>query len=176
MYKLKTQPDLVRYLHAAAGFPTKPTWIAAIKNKQYVSWPGLTVKAVAKHFPESNKTTKGHGRKVRSGLRSTQPKPTKDDNNNPNPTGNTILLTSKEHNIIIKIYMVKEEANETIFTDQTGQFPKKSSQGNQYIMVLTHIISNAILQEAMKNHTFGKMIRAYQILIDQLRRAGVTPK
>jgi len=25
VYELKTQPDLVRYLHASAGFPTKPT-------------------------------------------------------------------------------------------------------------------------------------------------------
>ncbi len=33
VYKLKMQPELVRYYHAAAGFPTKPTWIAAIKNK-----------------------------------------------------------------------------------------------------------------------------------------------
>ncbi len=26
------QPELIRYHHAAAGFPTKPTWIAAIKQ------------------------------------------------------------------------------------------------------------------------------------------------
>jgi hypothetical protein len=166
VYELKTQPELVRYLHAAAGFPTKPKWIAAIKNKQYASWPGLTVKAVVKHFPKSDKTTKGHGRKVRSGLRSTQPKPTKDNNDDPNPTGNIFLPTSKEHDIFTKIYMVEEEANETVFTNQTGRFLKKSSQGNQYVMVLTHINSNAILQEAMKNRTSGKMIRAYQVLID----------
>ncbi len=34
VYKLKTQPELVRYYHAAAGFPTKPSWLKAIKNKQ----------------------------------------------------------------------------------------------------------------------------------------------
>jgi len=33
VYELKTTPELVRYHHAAAGFPTKPQWIAAIKNK-----------------------------------------------------------------------------------------------------------------------------------------------
>ena len=42
VYELKTQPELVRYYHAAAGFPTKPSWLKAIKNKQYASWPGLT--------------------------------------------------------------------------------------------------------------------------------------
>jgi hypothetical protein len=35
VYELKTQPELIRYYHAAAGFPTKPTWIAAIKNRHY---------------------------------------------------------------------------------------------------------------------------------------------
>jgi hypothetical protein len=35
VYKLKMQPELVRYYHAAAGLPAKPTWIAAIKNKQF---------------------------------------------------------------------------------------------------------------------------------------------
>ncbi len=56
VYELKTQPELVRYLHAAAGYPTKPIWIEAIKNKQFASWPGLTVKAVTKNLPESEET------------------------------------------------------------------------------------------------------------------------
>jgi hypothetical protein len=74
IYELKTQPELIRYLHAAAGFPTKPTWYKAVKNGQFVSWPGLTAAAVAKHFPESEETIKGHARKTRSGLRSTKRK------------------------------------------------------------------------------------------------------
>jgi hypothetical protein len=32
VYTLKTQPELVRYLHAAARFPTKLTLITAVKN------------------------------------------------------------------------------------------------------------------------------------------------
>jgi hypothetical protein len=68
MYKLKTQPEPVRYYHVAAGFPTKPWWLKAIKNKQYASWPGLSHEAVNKHFPESEETLKGHGRKTRRGL------------------------------------------------------------------------------------------------------------
>ncbi len=44
VYKLKSHPGLVQYLHAAAGLPTKPTWLKAIKNKQFASWPGLTAK------------------------------------------------------------------------------------------------------------------------------------
>jgi len=42
VYELKKQPEIVRYYHAAAGFPTKPTWLRAINNGHYMSWPGLT--------------------------------------------------------------------------------------------------------------------------------------
>ena len=51
VYKLKTHPEVVQYLHTAAGLPTKPTFLAAIKNKQYPAWLGLMVDAVRKHFP-----------------------------------------------------------------------------------------------------------------------------
>jgi hypothetical protein len=71
---------------------------------------------------------------------------------------------------------MEEEGNKHIFTDQTGCFPKKSSQGNQYIMVLSHPDSNAILQEAMKNCASREMNQAYEVLLDQLKSAGIKPK
>jgi hypothetical protein len=74
VFELKTTPQLVRYHHASAGFPTKPKWIAAIKNKQYALWLGLSVDAARRHFPELDKTHKGHGRKTPSELWSTKPK------------------------------------------------------------------------------------------------------
>ncbi len=180
VYESKTQPELIRYLHAAAGFPTKPTWIAAINNKQFASWPGLTTKAIAKHSHESKETMKGHGQKGRSDLRSTKPKDpvrtpppsaTKDTHNNYSDVG-----IAKEYDVFIKIICLEEEGNEHIFTDQTGCFPKKSSRGNQYIMELSHPNSNAILQEAMKNRTSKEMNQAYQVLLDRLKSAGIKPK
>jgi hypothetical protein len=68
VYELKMQPELVRYYHAAAGFPTNPTWVKAIRNKQFASWPGLTVDAVKRHYPDSEETPKEYGRKTLSGL------------------------------------------------------------------------------------------------------------
>ncbi|KAL7476218.1 hypothetical protein ACHAW6_002094 [Cyclotella cf. meneghiniana] len=137
VYKLKTQPELIRYLHAAAGYPTKPTWLAAIKNRQFASWLGLTVKAVTKHYPGSEETMNGHGQKGRSGLRSTKPTETplesQRDNNKTHPTP-----IPKEYIVFIKVLTIKEEGNATIFSDQTGCFPKTLSCGNQYIMVLAH--------------------------------------
>jgi hypothetical protein len=82
----------------------------------------------------------------------------------------------KRYNVFIKVFSAEEEENTTTFANQTGQFPKKSSNGNQYIMVLVHLDSNGILQGPMKNCMAGKMIQAYQCLIDQLKSAGITPK
>ena len=35
--KLKTKPEIIRYYHAAAGFPAKMTWLWAIKAGTHVS-------------------------------------------------------------------------------------------------------------------------------------------
>ncbi len=169
VYELKTQPDIVHYYHSAAGFPTKPTWVKAIRNKQFALWPGLTVDAVKSHYPASEETPKGHGRKTPSGLWSTkQTTPTLDDSDNAidSHTSASPCPTKKESTIFIRVLDMEDEAAQKIFTDQPGRFPKKLSRGNQYIMVLTKINSNAIVIKPIKNRTAGKMIRAYQTLID----------
>ena len=35
--ELRAQPQLIRYYHSAAGFPTQRTWIKAIANGHYQS-------------------------------------------------------------------------------------------------------------------------------------------
>ena len=47
----------------------------------------------------------------------------------------------------MKVYDVRE----TIFSDQTGKFLKKSQRGNKYLMVMVEIDSNAILVEPLKS-------------------------
>jgi len=159
--ELKMQPELVQYLHASTGFPTKPPWIKAVKNKQYAPWPGLTTEAVAKHFPKSEETIKGHARKTRSGLRSTKRTQEWTENLLTEHNADIAHTTTKSRDIFIQIYNVEDdEALLKIYTDQPGRFPKKSSRSNQYVMVMVELNSNAILVEAMWNCTSGKMIRA----------------
>ena len=62
------QPEIIRFLHVAAGFPTKATWTKAIKAGNYATWPELTMDAVKKHFPEAEETLKGHSRKIQAGI------------------------------------------------------------------------------------------------------------
>jgi hypothetical protein len=97
VYELKTQPELVPYYHAATGFPTKPTWIKAIKNKQFALWPGLMADVVNHHYPDPKETPKGHGRKAPSGLRSTKvTTPALDDSAKAFGVEDSTRLTKKE--------------------------------------------------------------------------------
>jgi hypothetical protein len=121
------------------------------------------VDAVRRHFPESDETHKGHGRKTPRGLISTKPKENKtidsDDDFQFNVPENAPLRPiKKEKSIFIKILDMEDEATHKIWTDQPGRFPKKSMKGSQYMMVLTESDSDAILVEPMKNRTLGKMI------------------
>ncbi len=159
VYELKMQPESLRYYHALAGFTTKPTWVKAIRNKQFASWPGLAVDAVKRHYTDYEETPKGHGRKTLSGLRSTkQTTPTLDNSGDTGDSHTSALPcpTKKERTIFIRVLDMEDKATQKIFTNQPGRFPKKSSCGNQYIMVLTKINSNAILIKLMKNRTAGK--------------------
>ena len=137
IYKSKMTPELVRYHDAAARFSTKPLWIMAIKNKQYASsWPGLSVDAVRRHFPESDKTHKGRGRKTPSRLRSTMPKEheTLDSNDAfQTNTPNNVQLRpiKKEKTIFCKILDMVDKVTQKIWTDPPGRFPKKSMKGSQ---------------------------------------------
>ena len=59
-YDLPSVKTLIRYLHDAAGFPVRFTWLAAIKAGNYSSWLVLTYFNAFKITPDSNETLKGH--------------------------------------------------------------------------------------------------------------------
>ena len=74
-YDLPIVAALVRYLHAAARFPVKDTWLRAIKDSNYVTWPGITYNNAAKYYPDTDATIMGHMVQTRQGVRSTKPRP-----------------------------------------------------------------------------------------------------
>ena len=72
VYELPSIGRAVRYLHAAADFPTKEKWIKSIRKGNYLSWPLINVQNVSKHFPESEETQKGHMLNQLQGVRYTK--------------------------------------------------------------------------------------------------------
>eukprot|EP00804_Cyclotella_cryptica_P019981 CCRYP_007862-RA/>CCRYP_007862-RA protein AED:0.41 eAED:0.41 QI:0/-1/0/1/-1/1/1/0/208 len=67
VYELPSITQSIRYLHAAAGFPTKSTWLSAFRKGHYSKWPLINVKNVHKHFPQSKETQQGHMQNQRQG-------------------------------------------------------------------------------------------------------------
>jgi hypothetical protein len=59
-YRTQSIPELIEFLHATAFSPTKTTWLKAIKQGFFQSWPGLTYSAANKYFPASIDMQKGH--------------------------------------------------------------------------------------------------------------------
>eukprot|EP00804_Cyclotella_cryptica_P025596 CCRYP_002824-RB/>CCRYP_002824-RB protein AED:0.38 eAED:0.38 QI:0/-1/0/1/-1/0/1/0/350 len=154
-------------MHAVCGYPVKSTWIKAIKAGNFVGWPLLTEKTVAKYYPDTDETPKGHLNQTRKNVRSTKHHAAPFEQAN-----STSLRGKKVQDIYTSVYNVRE----TIFSDQTGQFPTRSSRGNKYVMVMVEVDSNAILLEPMHSRKDNEMIRAYDSLVKRLLRAGVTPR
>ena len=164
VYEIKTKKEIIKFLHKAAGSPVKSTWIQAIKNGQYTTWPGLTTKIVEKYLEKSQATVKGHMKQTRQNIRSTK--------NTQSAETTLNLHTEKTHHVYATIIDGKEE----IYTDLTGAFPWKSSTGNQYIFVLYDFDSNNIITSPVKNRTKGEIKQAYEKLLGKLKSAGLKPK
>ncbi len=54
VYKLPSTKEVIRFEHAALGFPTKATLLEAICNKNLVTFPGMSADNV-NFFPSPTK-------------------------------------------------------------------------------------------------------------------------
>jgi hypothetical protein len=73
------------------------------------------------------------------------------------------------------MYAAKIDAGK-IYTDQTGRFPVVSRKGNKYIMILYDYDSNAILAQPMKDRTSPELLKAFQVMEQELVASGLRPK
>jgi hypothetical protein len=160
------QKDLIHYLHAACFSPIKSTWSTAIKNGNFTSWPGLTEQAVEKNLSKSTSTTKVHLNQQRRNARTTNIKDTK------------VIITEPDLDNGIKtqfVYAATIDAGQ-IYTDQTGRFTVVSSKGNKYIIILYDYDINAILAQPIKDRTALELLKAFQVMEQELVARGLKPK
>jgi hypothetical protein len=160
------EKDLSNYLHAACFSPFKSTWITAIKNGHFTSWPGLTEHAVEKDLSKSTSTAKGHLDQQRRNARTTKVKDPK------------VIIAEPDLDQGIKtqfIFAATIDAGQ-IYTDQTGRFPVVSSKGNNYIMIVYDYDSNAILAQPIKDRTSPELLKAFQVMEQELVARGLKPK
>jgi hypothetical protein len=63
-----------------------------------------------------------------------------------------------------------------IYTDQTGRFQVVSSKGNTYIIILYDYDSNTILAQLIKDRTAPELLRAFQVMEQEMVARGLKPK
>jgi hypothetical protein len=172
--KDQTKQDLATYLHASAGFPSISTFTKAIKNGNFLTWPGIDTLSFTKHLPKSIPTTKGHLDQERKNLQSTTPTiqiKTEEDNDNYFPTPES--PNKKSYQASAKL--IEFNTKNTGYGDLTGRFPHKSSRGNQYLLIIYDYDSNAILAEPLKNKTAGEITKAWMHIHNKLQTQGANP-
>jgi hypothetical protein len=186
-----TKPELIQYLHAACFSPVTSTWLRAIRNNNFVTWPGVSTQSVNKHLPKSIATAQGHLDQAPKNRRSTKPKPTPDPPSiiaRPDrATGQPATAEQEQtdvfppqqptptHSVFAAIGLA-DVHNRVIYTDLTGAFPVTSQAGNKYMLILYEYDSNAILVEPMKNRGDAEALRAYRQLYGILTDHGLQPK
>ena len=82
------------------------------------------------------------------------------------------LRGKKVRDVYTKVYDVCN----TVFSDQTGQFPTRSKRGNKDIVVMMEIDINSILVEPINNRTDAELTRAYRDMMMRLKHAVAIPQ
>eukprot|EP01082_Thalassiosira_pseudonana_P002456 g1757.t1 g1757 contig11:6688-7572(+) len=164
VHDLPSTKEVVRFLHAALGFPTKATLLTAIRNDNLVTFPALNVTNVSKHFPESDETQKGHMKQGKQGVRSTKVFD-EDAMLEFKPTPGV-----KHKDVYLRVF---DATKRPMFSDQTGKFPITSSRGSKYIMVAVEIDGNYIDAESLKTRATQSLINAYQTIHNRWKATKV---
>ena len=161
MYDLPSMEALVRYMHAAAGFPVRSTWLNTIKNGNFNSWPGLTYNNAAKYCPQSIETMKGHMVQYSQGVRSTKRMEKKVHNNQMEKVQHQSNTEDSMPNQKTQEIHIWDHPISKLYTYDCGRFPIRSRSGNKYIMIAYHCDSNTTLQAPFVNRKDKHRIRAY---------------
>jgi hypothetical protein len=164
-----TIANTIKFLHQACCSPATSTFLTAIQNGQFTTWPMLTSKNVYKYLPQSEATAIGHINQSRKNTRSTKTKIT--SILRPEPKTHT-TQTDKTYANVMECHSPTGQ----IYSNKTGRFLVQSSQWNKHIMIVYKHDSNAILAEPMKNRTEHEMIRAYGTIHQYLTNRGLKPK
>jgi hypothetical protein len=127
---------------------------------------------IHRHFPDSDKTVRGHIKGQRQGICSTK----QNALNKLVEMAATSLQSAtlkapivKHSNIFVRI----KDLSNTFHLDQTGGFPYTSQRGSRYIMVAIHLDANYVFNEPMKNRTEEEMMVVYQRIVNRMRAAGL---
>ena len=163
LYVARNQPKTVQFYHACLGSPSDSTYINAATKGYLDSFPSLTAAMIRKHPPNSIATAKGHLDRVRQGIRSTNESIT-----DWHPVATNTKMARAE--VYVKIMPSGE-----LHHDNTGQFPVKSSSGNNYVAVSYCEDANYIHVEPLQTTSAADAIQCHHNIITFYRGCGIEP-
>ena len=193
-YTIPAVPQMIKFLHAAAGYPVISSWLQAIKKDHYMSWPGLCAETVRKHLQDSPITSKGHMKMVRQNR---HPKP---DTQVPLLTANAIppAPIKTAHNIEFEVIETAKLPNDIttntvlehqlgiiktegkyviknlISTDLPGRYPVTSARGYKYIFILYNHDTNFIHACPIKSRKAEDLILGFTTCYAEMKQNGFT--
>ena len=142
MEQISTKKDIIQFIHAFLFSPEKLTWLKAIKNEQFVTWPVINTTDAAKNLTPAIATAKVHLDRNRKNIKSMQ-KETEEEKLDMTPS-----LEDKNEDMLIEF--LAADTNRIVYTDLTGNFPLTSISEHKYVMLLYHYDSNGIILRPMK--------------------------
>ena len=175
-----TTSELIQYFQGCCFSPSKSTFLKAVQNGNFITWPGLTPNAVKKYYKRDVFVAKGYLNQERANLQSTKlispiplsPEEKIANQNDHFPIDEHLQRPTKEAMALILPF----ESKYTGYMDLTGRFPYRSSNGNEYIMVIYDYDSNAILAQPLKNRQVANIRDAFNIIVNKLAERGAKPK
>jgi hypothetical protein len=164
VHEHKSIQDTITYLNACCLSLVQYTWLKAIQNGHFATWPSVTVENVRKYLPKSDATSKGHMNHILQNNGSTQPAVVE-------PTPESYMVQEDKCKFMYAAIM----KNNQIYTDLTGRFPTTCLSGKKQILILYEYDSNSVLSAPMKNRGDKYMVRAFELLIKSLIICGLKP-
>jgi hypothetical protein len=168
IYELPLTKEVIRFQHAALGFPAKASLLNAICHKNLVTFPGMTADNINKFFPESGETQRGHMKQSRQGVRSTKvidKDAMLEEETHPKPTPGV-----KIKDVYLRVFDMTKKA---MYTNQPGRFPITSAGGHKYTMVAVKLDRNYIDAEPMKSRSAKELAKAYKQIYARWKATGV---
>jgi hypothetical protein len=206
MHSVQTQANAIKFAHQSLCNPKISTLLKAVCRGFLKGCPNLSETLILNYLNPSSATAKGHMKRLRHGLRSTQPK----------QKNGTIILPAPVPQIVppvlplfasnvIPAYpgpahgmqpgpnVIADDGDESIanifcfgafaiknsgivYHDLTGLFPFMSFDGSVCFFVLYHYESNAILAIPIAGLDNVSIYNAYKKYFEDLTAKGFKPK
>jgi hypothetical protein len=158
----------LQHIHASLFSPSTQTWIKAVINKHFTTWPTFTAKEIKTLLPKSTATAMGHLDQQRKNIHSTKSKhrpKTSKAHEDPDGIEDSNPEQAPPNNTGFASLVELTEPSHKSYSDLTGRFPLHSTQGNLYVLVLYLYDANAILIEPLRNRSDNEQLRAYEAIM-----------